>query len=329
MLLACGSGSGGSLGDVHEKEQATEIASQQAGPSTPSAAPAPATALESALGVVDRGIFSDLDHKIQIALPAGLKAAEVEAVVDPAHRLLVLYRAGWPIKVYPLGGAEKLVIGEVSLALRPGDRDELVPLLAAERVRQLGEREAAPPGDADRDGIPDPLDVLIGGKKTVLDAAPYGGGYMLIDYPGGDIPRGKGVCTDVIIRAGRNAGFDLQAALQRDLRSARRAYPMVKRPNASIDHRRVKTILPYFERHWDRRKVELDAADDPLRPGDVVFFDTFPSKPGPDHIGVVSDTLGPSGLPMVINSWTDGFRTSEMDLLSFVPVTHRFRFPSK
>ena len=329
MFLACGSGSGGSLGDVHEKEQATEIASQQAGPSTPSAAPAPAVAHETALGVVDRGIFSDLDHKIQIALPAGLKAAEVEAVVDPAHRLLVLYRAGWPIKVYPLGGGEELVIGEVPLALRPGDRDELVPLLASERIRQLGEREVAPPGDADRDGIPDPLDVLIGGKKTVLDAAPYGGGYMLIDYPGGDIPRGKGVCTDVIIRAGRNSGFDLQAALQRDLRSARRAYPMVKRPNASIDHRRVKTILPYFERHWDRRKVELDAADDPLRPGDVVFFDTFPSKPGPDHIGVVSDTLGPSGLPMVINSWTDGFRTSEMDLLSFVPVTHRFRFPSK
>ena len=329
MLLACGSGSGGSLGEVHEKEQATEIASQQAEPRTPSAAPAPEPARETALGVVDRGIFSDLDSKVQLALPAGLGAAEVEAVVDPARRLLVLYRAGWPIKVYPLGGPEKLVIGEVPLALRPGDRDELAPLLAKERLRQLAEREVAPPGDADRDGIPDPLDVLIGGKKTVLDAAPYGGGYILIDYPGGDIPRGKGVCTDVIIRAGRNAGFDLQSALQRDLRSARRAYPMVKRPNASIDHRRVKTILPYFERHWDRRKVELDAADDPLRPGDVVFFDTFPSKPGPDHIGVVSDTPGPSGLPMVINSWTDGFRTSEMDLLSFVPVTHRFRFPSK
>ena len=332
-LAACGSGAGGSLGEVREKEQATEMSGQHAEPAEAEpSAPGPATAarpLERSLGVVDRGIFSDLDPKVQLALPAGITAAEVNAVVEPGHRMLVLYQRDWPIKVYPLGGSEELAVGEVSLALRPGDREELAPLLDAARLRQLGERESPPPGDADRDGIPDPLDVLLGGKKVVLDAAPYGGGYIQIDYPGGDIPRDKGVCTDVIIRAGRNAGFDLQAALQRDLREARRAYPMVKRPNASIDHRRVKTILPYFERHWDRRKAELDAADDPLRPGDVVFFDTFPSKPGPDHIGIVSDTPGPSGKPMVINSWTDGFRTSEMDLLSFVPVTHRFRFPSK
>lgn len=332
LLGACGSGTNGSRGEVHEKEQATEMAAQQAEPglaAAPPAAAAPARSTESSLGVVDRGIFSDLDPKVQLALPAGTGSADVEALVEPAHRMLVLYRAGWPVKVYPLGGPEEVRIGEVALELRPGDRDELIPLLAPERVRSLGEREVPPPGDADRDGIPDPLDVLIGGKKVVVDAAPYGGGYMEIDFPNGDIPRDKGVCTDVIIRAGRNAGFDLQSALQRDIRGARRAYPMVKRPNASIDHRRVKTILPYFVRHWDRRKVELDAADDPLRPGDVVFFDTFPSKPGPDHIGIVSDTIGPSGMPMVINSWTDGFRTSEMDLLSFVPVTHRFRYPSK
>jgi uncharacterized protein YijF (DUF1287 family) len=334
LLAACGSGANGSRGEVREKEQATEMAGHQETPAPVAAVAAPpaqkpARSGEPALGVVDRGIFSDLDPKIQLALPAGIAAAGVEAVVDPRHRLLVLYRAGWPIKVYPLGGPEEVRLGDLSLELRPGDRDELVPLLARDRVRQLGDREVAPPGDADRDGIPDPLDILIGGKKVAVDAAPYGGGYIIIDYPNGDIPRDKGVCTDVIIRAARNAGFDLQSALQRDIRAARRAYPMVKRPNSSIDHRRVKTILPYFVRNWDRRKVELDAADDPLRPGDVVFFDTFPSKPGPDHIGIVSDTPGPSGLPLVINSWTDGFKTSEMDLLSFVPVTHRFRYPSK
>ena len=332
MLVACGSGANGSRGEVREQEQATEMAPQRAdSPAArpPPAAPAPSPTGEKSLGVVDRGIFSDLDPRVQIGLPAGMAASEVEALVEPAHRMLVLYRAGWPIKVYPLGGPEEIRIGDLALALRPGDRDELVPLLSEDNVRQLGERAAPPPGDSDRDGIPDPLDVLLGGKKVVLDAAPYGGGYIEIDFPNGDIPRDKGVCTDVVIRAGRNAGFDLQAALQRDIRAARRSYPMVKRPNASIDHRRVKTILPYFVRNWDRRKVELDAADDPLRPGDVVFFDTFPSKPGPDHIGIVSDTMGPSGLPMVINSWTDGFRTSEMDLLSFVPVTHRFRYPSK
>ena len=59
-----------------------------------------------------------------------------------------------------------------------------------------------------------------------------------------------------------------------------------------------------------------------------MLLDTFASKPGPDHIGIVSDTLGASGLPLVVNNWTVGARTGEMDLLSFVPVTHRFRVPA-
>jgi uncharacterized protein YijF (DUF1287 family) len=57
-----------------------------------------------------------------------------------------------------------------------------------------------------------------------------------------------------------------------------------------------------------------------------VLFDTL-SKPGPDHIGIVSDAIGPSGLPLVINNWTFGSTTAEMDLLAFVPVTHHFRMP--
>ncbi|HEU5059230.1 MAG TPA: hypothetical protein VFU21_22010, partial [Kofleriaceae bacterium] len=95
---------------------------------TPTAAALPAAAAsarkaEPALGVVDRGIFSDLDPRVQLALPAAIAASEVEAVVDPGHRMLVLYRAGWPIKVYPLGGPEEVAIGDLSLTLRPGDRD--------------------------------------------------------------------------------------------------------------------------------------------------------------------------------------------------------------
>jgi uncharacterized protein YijF (DUF1287 family) len=290
--------------------------------------PTPRPPIETSLGVPDRGVFSDLDAQVQLALPADLAPEQARAVVDAGHSLLVLYRGDWPIKVYPLAGDAELALGDRRLALRPGDRAELAPLLTAARVTDLAPGAAPPPGDADGDGIPDPLDVLVGGYKTALDAAPYGGGYIQIEYPNGDIPRGQGVCTDVVIRAARNAGLDLQSELQKDLRRSRRSYPMVKRPNAHIDHRRVKTILPYFLRHWDRRRAELDDASDPLRPGDVVFFDTFANKPGPDHIGILSDRVGPSGLPLVINSWTDGFKTSEMDLLPTIPVTHRFRYPA-
>jgi uncharacterized protein YijF (DUF1287 family) len=59
----------------------------------------------------------------------------------------------------------------------------------------------------------------------------------------------------------------------------------------------------------------------------VLFMDTFPSRSGPDHVGIVSDTIGPAGLPMVINNWTNGTVTAEMDLLTFVPVLYRFRLP--
>jgi uncharacterized protein YijF (DUF1287 family) len=95
-----------------------------------------------------------------------------------------------------------------------------------------------------------------------------------------------------------------------------------------IDHRRVRTLLPYFQRHWEAHSARLDDPADPLRPGDVIFMDTFPGRSGPDHIGILSDRLDDAGLPLVINNWTTGTKTAEMDLLTFVPVLHRFRMVS-
>lgn len=286
-------------------------------PPRPSA-PAP----EPRLGVADRGIWPDLDDRVQLALPESTPE-RVTVTIDREHAVLVLAIDGFPRKIYPLTGAAPLEVAGHRLGLRAGDRAELAPLLTPSRVTT--ERTTR---DADRDGIPDPLDVLIGGKKAVLNAAAYTEGYVRIAYPMGDVPRTMGVCTDVIVRAVRNAGIDLQRALHEDVRRAPRAYPMVKgKGNPHIDHRRVATLLPYFERHWERHTPELDDPDDPLRPGDVIFMDTFPSRTGPDHIGIVSDRVNERGQPLVINNWTNGTRTAEMDLLGFVPVLHRFRLP--
>jgi uncharacterized protein YijF (DUF1287 family) len=260
-------------------------------------------------------------------LPAGLTADRVSARIDDAHHVLVLAIDGAPRKPYPLAGPATLTIGDHTLALRPGDRDELAPLLTAAR---LTAGHAA--HDHDDDGIPDALDLLIGGKKTVLNADAYTAEaeqYISLRYPMGDVPRAIGVCTDVIVRAVRNAGIDLQQALHDDLRRARAAYPMVKGGgDTSIDQRRVGTLLPYFQRHWERHTARLDDPDDPLRPGDLILMDTFPSRPGPDHIGILSDRVDGKGLPLVINNWTDGTVTAEMDLLPFVPVLYRFRLPA-
>ncbi|HET9621911.1 MAG TPA: DUF1287 domain-containing protein [Kofleriaceae bacterium] len=306
-------------------------ARSDAGPAPPAARAAPPTsphaAPEACLGVADRGIWADLDDRIQLALPAGLTADRVSARLDAAHHVLVLAIDGVPRKPYPLAGPATLTVGDHALALRPGDRDELAPLLTAAR---LTTGRAAQ--DRDDDGIPDPLDVLIGGKKTVLNADAYTAEaeqYITLRYPMGDVPRTIGVCTDVIVRAVRNAGIDIQKELHDDIRRARAAYPMVKGGgDPSIDQRRVGTLLPYFQRHWERHTARLDDPADPLRPGDIILMDTFPSRPGPDHIGILSDRVDAQGLPLVINNWTDGTVTAEMDLLPVVPVLYRFRLPA-
>ena len=291
----------------------------------PAAAGGP-TKAETCLGVADKGIFPDLDDKVQLQLPSRLKPEQVSALVDRDHGVLVLSIDGFPRKAYPLGGSAKLELGKLKLGLRPGDRDELAPLLAAERT---SEGHAA--HDRDGDGIPDPLDVLIGGKKELLNGESYTAkaeDYIPMKYPMGDVPRGIGVCTDVIVRAVRNSGLDLQQALHEDIRRAKSSYPMVKGTgDASIDQRRVGTLLPYFLRHWERHSARLDDPKDPLRPGDVILMDTFPDRAGPDHIGILSDRVDDQGLPLVINNWTDGTVVAEMDLLTFVPVLYRFRLP--
>src|SRR5690242_5779796 len=203
------------------------------------AAPAPAdrVAPEQTLGVKDRGIFSDLDARLQLALPARLDAGRVHALYDAARELLVLYEDNWPLKVYPVraDATPALELGALHLGLRAGDRAELAPLLDARRVQALGDG-AAPPGDTDGDGIPDPLDVLVGAHKTALNRDRYDGRFQSIAYPLGDVPRSIGVCTDVVIRALRNAGIDLQREVHEDILRAPDAYPSVAHPNASIDH---------------------------------------------------------------------------------------------
>ncbi len=271
------------------------------------------------IGVKDKGIWSDLDGQVAIALPAGLRKSRVRATTDRAHHVLVLWVDGFPVKPYPLAADGTLA--------RAADRRELEDLVDQDNTRALADDDAALAfGDRDDDGIPDPLDVLIGATKTALNADAYTEGYVSMSYPGGDVPRTEGVCTDVVVRSLRNAGLDLQKALHEDIARAPRAYPMVKgKGDASIDQRRVATLLPYFQRHLEAHTAALDDANDPYRPGDIVFMDTFPSRPGPDHIGIVSNHVDDQGLPLVINNWTDGTVTAEMDLLTFVPVTHRFR----
>ena len=115
----------------------------------------------------------------------------------------------------------------------------------------------------------------------------YDGSYLKIAYPMGDVPPEIGVCTDVVIRAYRELGIDLQKNVHEDIRRNFSRYPSRKRwglrkPDTNIDHRRVYTLQTFFERNGRSMKVTNDPKN--YKPGDLVTWQLNPKMP---HIGVV------------------------------------------
>jgi len=137
--------------------------------------------------------------------------------------------------------------------------------------------------------------------KQMLDGAiaqagvttSYDPSYVALDYPGGDVPEKTGVCSDVVVRAFRKAGIDLQKEIHEDMKAARSDYPTkwsATSTDANIDHRRVLNLMAYFRRQGKSVTVSYDAAE--YLPGDIVAWDL---TGGIDHIGIVTNMLSDSG----------------------------------
>lgn len=60
-------------------------------------------------------------------------------------------------------------------------------------------------------------DFVMAALERSTHAIRYDGTYRSIPYPGGDVPADTGVCTDVIIRAYRAMGTDLQKLVHEDM----------------------------------------------------------------------------------------------------------------
>jgi uncharacterized protein YijF (DUF1287 family) len=151
----------------------------------------------------------------------------------------------------------------------------------------------------------------------------YDGSYQQLEFPNGDVPLQRGVCTDVVIRALRDAhGFDLQAKVNADMKAHFSSYPKIwglSRPDSNIDHRRVPNLITFFKRHG----ANLPLSDKPqdYLPGDIV---TWMLRPGTPHMGIVSDKVDPqSGNPLIIHNI--GWGTRENDILFAYDMTGHFR----
>jgi uncharacterized protein YijF (DUF1287 family) len=188
------------------------------------------------------------------------------------------------------------------LTRRPNGRRALVPALVASaclaglaleaRAETLGERIASA---AERQV----------GRTLFYDPA-----YVRLDFPMGDLPIERGVCADVVIRALRAVGLDLQAEVNRDMRSRFAHYPQLwgaNAPDRNIDHRRV----PNLERFFERRGLALPASGDAddYRAGDIVAWRLDNGLP---HIGVVSRRSEADGRPLVVHNIGAGARLEDV-----------------
>ncbi|MDA3613704.1 DUF1287 domain-containing protein [Polluticaenibacter yanchengensis] len=153
----------------------------------------------------------------------------------------------------------------------------------------------------------------------------YDPSYFVIDYPNGDVPANKGVCTDVVIRALRLHGIDLQKLVHEDMKANFSRYPKtwgLKYPDKNIDHRRVSNLMTFFT----RKKADFPVTDNPwdYRPGSIVCWQ-LPG--GRTHIGMLSNRRSADNKRCLVIHNIGGGQVMEDCLFRYKIIGH-YRYPN-
>lgn len=164
--------------------------------------------------------------------------------------------------------------------------------------------------------------VIAGAREQI--GVVYDAAYVQISYPGGYVPFDRGACSDVVVRALRHAGIDLQQLIHEDLLRAPAEYPELattSEPDANLDHRRCLNQMSFLRRHGQTLTTEVsDRTRDQWQPGDLVYW----RQPGNrQHVGVLSDRTNAKSLPLVIHS---GSVCIEQDCLTDWEIIGHFRY---
>jgi uncharacterized protein len=173
---------------------------------------------------------------------------------------------------------------------------------------------AAPPSYAAR-----LVDAAI---EQTFSKVTYDSSYRRIAYPNGDVPETLGMCADVVIRAYRKLGVDLQVKVHEDMQRNFRAYPQLwqlKGTDTNIDHRRVPNLQMFFRRAGAELPVSRNPDD--YRPGDLVTWSVPPNLP---HIGIVTGRKSSSGAPFIVHNIGRGPQME--DMLFMYPITGHYRY---
>ncbi len=147
--------------------------------------------------------------------------------------------------------------------------------------------------DYDNDGIDDYTDIMLGARLDAINKPKYKSVY----YAGGYPPDGEGVCSDVIWRAFKNAGYNLKDMIDLDIKNNPDDYPgLDKVPDPNIDFRRVRNLKVFFDKFATRLTLDpYDIAS--WQPGDIVIFGKSYT-----HIGIISDKRNKDGIPYLIHN---------------------------
>ena len=170
--------------------------------------------------------------------------------------------------------------------------------------------------DYDGDGVDDYTDLLLGARAEAERHPLYDNTYYVGGYPPDDI----GVCTDLIWRAFRDAGYNLKEMMHRDIRNYTSEY--LTGPDdyydSNIDFRRVARMEVFFARYCEPLTLDTSLIEE-WQPGDIILYD--------GHIGIASDIRRADGLPYLIHS-TDELLTDSMeeDALDSREILAHYRF---
>jgi uncharacterized protein YijF (DUF1287 family) len=223
--------------------------------------------------------------------------ADASASTEPSK----LSQSRWPAQLAALGPLTPLVSRNLALEGDPG-RCSVENSLTAQPA-------TSPKSESDEFGRA----LAAAALRQTSDFVVYTDKYRKLAYPMGDVPALFGVCTDVVIRAYRTLGIDLQALIHAS---------RIGSADTSIAHRRTFTLRRYFASRGASVPI-TDFAEDYL-PGDIVTYDRPQNSGSRDHIAIVSDVIAPSGRPMIVHN--RGWGPQLEDALFVDRITGHYRY---
>ena len=201
-------------------------------------------------------------------------------------------------------------------------------LLAACQVQQAAKSLKPPQQQTETRALPDNSSpnlklVIDGATDQVGKTTGYDATYQKLEYPNGDVPIETGVCSDVIVRAFRKAGIDLQKEVHEDMKEHFSAYPTkwgLSGTDANIDHRRVPNLQTYFTRK--AKSLATTGGGEAFLPGDIVTWDL---GGGVDHVGMVVNVwYKPTQRYLIVHNIGSGTRME--DVLFAWKITGHYRY---